>query len=236
MKPQPTKTSFDLLEGAFAKVRRARLIRLVSLGFAAAMAIGVSSQAVVVQLTANEVRSDILREQSRASDLRSQLSTEADVGGLTRGDMESYLETLGADVARAAQRDVPLQAFYATLDAVTPANIAVSTTNLESTETGTRVTIQGTTEAGYGAALAWRESLRAAPQITEVEESWSGSEDSLSVTMAITLGQAAATDRSSRYIREFTLEGVLPDESVSADDVSTADEDVADDEDGDDDE
>lgn len=209
MKIQPTHTAFDLLEGAFAKVRRARLVQLIAIGLAAAACIGVASQVVVVRFATESLAADQETTEDELAELTQLLSQEADTRGLNRSAMENYLARFGEEVAEAAQLDAPVANLFNAVDQATPPQVEVSKVSIEAGSRPVRVTVGASTEGGYTTALDWREALVASPLIAEVEESWSGAEGDLSLTMEMTLTAQAGTSRAERYIDRFTLDGEL---------------------------
>jgi hypothetical protein len=209
VKTQQTVTGFDLLEGAFEKVRRARLFQLLAVGLAAAACVGIAAQSIVVRFTTESLSVDRQNAVEDLGELTQILSQEADTRGLNRAEMERYLAQFGEDVAAAAQLDAPVGSLVTMMDGATPPQVEIRSLSVRAGSLPVQVTVAAATTGGYSTALSWREALAASPMIAEVSESWSGEEGDLGLTMELTLSDTAVTARSQRYIEQFTLDGVL---------------------------
>jgi hypothetical protein len=210
-KPQPAATSFDLLDGAFAKVRRARLTQLATAGIMVIGLAAMSIQGLFIRLEASEVRQQHESQQEFLDGVRQTLATEADVGGFTRKQMEGRLTEVGVDAARAAQDDIAFREILQTVQFSTPPTVTLTgiTVQRANDDEPYTVLLQATT-TGYTPALMWREALRAHSLFTDFEVTWSGSEGEVTLLATGTLSRETRTARANNYIQQFTLDGKLP--------------------------
>lgn len=205
--PQPSATAFDLLDGAFVKVARARLVRLLSAGAAAVVIAFVALQSLWVRLDASEIDHRRRAADQRFLEVKEQVTRESNTGGLTRKQMEDHLQSLGRGAAVVAHNDLPLQELLAEIESRTPGNVTV--TQLAAVpavgdEGVAAYSISMTaTTTGYDAAFAYRDALRASPHLSALELTWSGSEEQLSLAVTASVSARLETDRAMRYRTQF---------------------------------
>lgn len=204
---KPAVTSFDLLDGAFLKVARARLMRLLVVGAMALGIVGFGAQSMLVRLDASEI--DAQREDADAqlATLKQQVAEEADTGGLTRQQMQGHINDLGVGAATVAYNDIPIQEVLTELESRTPGNVRITDISISPGATRNGIIVHNvslTAQApGYDTAFAYRDTLRASPFLKDVDLGWTGTEEQLTLDVTATLSPSVETGRSVRYRTQF---------------------------------
>lgn len=121
----PTATAFDLLHGAYEKVRRARLIQLIASGVALITVVGVVVLGVTTYLETGQIEASKASQQAQLAERQRDLIEIANIGPLQRDQMQSYIDTRGADLAAVTAGDLALVEILDQLQTVFPAGVEV---------------------------------------------------------------------------------------------------------------
>lgn len=203
----PAASSFDLLDGAFVKVARARLVRLLAAGAALLVIVAIGVQSLMVRLEAADLDRERAAAEEQLLELKAQVAREANTGGLTRNQMEGQLASLGRGTAMVAFNDLALRELVSEIDARTPGNVEITGMVLTPTTGANGIVLYSltltATAPGYDTAFAYRDSLRASPSLEGLELTWAGSEEALTLTVTANLAASLETTRSVQYRSQF---------------------------------
>jgi hypothetical protein len=203
---QPTTTAFDLLDGAFGKVARARSVRLGAIAVATAMVAGISAQSVRVTVDASSVGRDREGIEAQLPMIRAQIASEAGIGNVTKSDLDAYLAGFGSGVESVTWADAPIAEVLLLLRQTVPVGSTLEGFSLSDRTVETAAVATVTVQAsGYIALEQLRSALAAHPSVSSVVVVWTGAEELLYVTATVTFTTDVITDRAARFATLFPV-------------------------------
>lgn len=130
----PALTAFDLLEGEYRKARKSRLGVITAMALTGLAIILLTGQGLRDFAATNSVSVDVDVEQARIGELRRQIDTRADVGGLSSVNALEFVRDRATLAANVARHDLNFSELSEQLLAGAPAELRV--TRIEFTSNG----------------------------------------------------------------------------------------------------
>lgn len=211
VRPRPSATGFDLLEGAFTKARHRRLAVLGLIGMLLAVLIGVGGHGLVKGREVDDLDQQLARAEARHSELEAELNEELGAGGADLGDLGDHVDATAPGVLAAADADLDAVAIVERVLAATPDDATVSQITIAHEGGGTAsVAISGEVPTLSGPA-AWRDGgddrdgdggLDGADGISVADVTSNGNEPSISVEIQAQITEVR-TDRATQLRQQL---------------------------------
>jgi hypothetical protein len=199
----PLLTSFDALEGSFGKLRRARLVLICAVGAAAIAATSIAGLGLLAQVDTAALELEYLDQEQVLDQLTAELGSNQQTGGLpARQVMTERVDSVGVEVARAAQSDLPVSELMLSIRNVTPGEVEITSVALVPEGGVTKLKISASV-TGFQAPLAWEQGLRNLPALESVKVTADGSKAELEAE----LSSAAVTGRAVSFRELYAPNG-----------------------------
>jgi hypothetical protein len=126
VRSMPPLTSFDLLEGEFAKARKARMLTLVVAAVSCVAVTLVVAQGLSYRVGSSRTQSEVTSTADRVEALRTQLSAAADIAGLSAADANAYIVERSTIAAKLTAAEVDFGNILNQIAASIPPGVTLS--------------------------------------------------------------------------------------------------------------
>lgn len=209
----PAASSFDLLDGEYAKTRKSRLLSVVSVGFSGLIILLLLAQLLRVQIEIGTERDRIAAAVSSAQQSRANLDQLSQFGGIPAETVTESVVSRSLQASKITEQEIDLASVIREISASVPSTATLMYVTLkapaasnagegaDSDATPSTIVEMVAMVASYDDIAPLLDAFRLSPTLGRFTESWSGSVPSITVNVQFEVDLAS----SSRFI-EFTAD------------------------------
>lgn len=193
----PSSSAFDFLAGSFARSERARLTGLVTIGVAA---VALAGSLLVGMLSSVETDSQerlLVQSQSELAIASAELGSLDAAEGIPTAQIQGHISTRLGALRQAVGTEYDTVALSRDLWASAPPGVSITSMQVAEPEGGGAPTVSvDARAAGFTLISQWSQALSAMAGLSDVDVSWTGGGEDVTVTVTATLNDAALSARA----------------------------------------
>lgn len=198
----PAVTSFDFLEGSFARSERSRLGGLIGAGLSIVALAGTLAFGGITAVGKEMVDNDLASTQAELLRVNSDLAVLDQAEGIPTAQIQSHISSRTSAITAAVGDELDTVRLLRDLWAGAPAGVSITGVTFagtgEAAAEGAAAGITVTATASSFVLLAdWSRALAATPGLTGVDMTWSGGGSSVAVIVTADLTEQALSARST---------------------------------------